>query len=272
MSLEELTGRIGFIGAGNMAEAITRGLLKAGLPAAKIIVADPEPARRELFSGELGGDAVEDNAKAAAEAEILVFAVKPQAMDPVVKGLARHLTDKHLVISIAAGITTRFFESAVPAKLRVIRAMPNTPMLVGKGMVVLAAGHAASGQDLEVAKNIFSVGAQVLIVEECRMDAVTAISGSGPAYFFYFIEALRDAGVKEGLSPDDALRLATVTAEGAARLLLETKKPPEELRRMVTSPNGTTHAAITAMESLHVKQNILRGVRAAAARSKELAR
>ena len=270
MNLESFSGTIGFIGAGNMAEAMARGLLKAGVDPRKIVASDPDETRRKLFVETLGVTAVAENSQVAERAEVLVLAVKPQVVAAVMKALARNLEEKHLVISIVAGISASFLESGAPIKLRVVRAMPNTPMLVGMGMVALAAGKHASGRDLELAKAIFSAAAKVLIVDESKMNAVTAVSGSGPAYFFYFIEALRDAGLKEGLEEEDALTLAVATAEGAARLLAESKKPPEELRRMVTSPNGTTHAAITTMESLHVKQNIIRGVRAAAARSKEL--
>jgi len=270
MSLDEFTGCIGFIGAGNMAEAMAKGLTGAGFAADRLLASDVSASRRTLFRSEIGVEAIESNTELVSRADLVILAVKPQIIADVLKGVAKHLKPKHLVVSIAAGVSTRFIESMLGAQIRVVRAMPSTPMLVGKGIAALSAGKNATGKDLELAREIFSVAGKVLIVDEAKMDAVTAVSGSGPAYFFYFIEALRDAGVKEGLDETEALVLATYTAEGAARLLIETDRKPEDLRLMVTSPNGTTHAAITEMESLHVKQNILRGVRAAANRSREL--
>ena len=270
MSLSDFTGCIGFIGAGNMAEAMARGLTGADFPSDRLIASDPAASRRTIFRSEIGVEAIESNAELVGRADVVILAVKPQSIADVLKGIAKRLTPKHLVISIAAGISTRYVEGMLGAKIRVVRAMPSTPMLVGKGMVALSGGKNATGGDLELARSIFSVAAKVLTVDESKMDAVTAVSGSGPAYFFYFIEALRDAGAREGLDEAEALVLATYTAEGAARMLIETDRGPEDLRSMVTSPNGTTQAAITAMESLHVKQNILRGVRAAANRSREL--
>jgi len=270
MSLEAFEGIIGFIGAGNMAEAMARGLLNAGFPAARIAAADPAASRRTVFHSELGVEAIEGNAEVVERSDVVVLAVKPQVMGEVLKSIARSDMGNRLVISIAAGVSTRAIETAFAKPVRVVRAMPNTPMLVGKGMVAIAAGRHATGADLELAQSVFSVAARVITVDEEKIDAVTAVSGSGPAYFFFFVEALRDAGVKEGLSETDALVLAIYTGEGAAKMLIETDQPPEELRRRVTSPNGTTHEAITTMESLHVKENIIRGVRAAAGRSREL--
>jgi len=270
MSLNEFKGTIGFIGAGNMAEAMARGLVGADFPGKRLFAADPSASRRTLFHSEIGAETVNSNVELIERSDVIVLAVKPQILPDVLKNISRRLTTDKLIISIAAGISAKFIESMVSLDIHVVRVMPNTPMLVGKGMVAIASGKYATGNDLVLARDIFSVAARVVTVDESKMDAVTAISGSGPAYFFFFIEALRDAGVKEGLDEADALVLATYTAEGAARMLIETDRSPEELRRMVTSPNGTTYAAITMMQSLHVKENINRGVKAAANRSREL--
>jgi pyrroline-5-carboxylate reductase len=177
-----------------------------------------------------------------------------------------------LVVSIAAGISTRFIEThlGARAKWRVIRTMPNTPMLVGEGMVAMSPGSNATAADLAAARRIFESAATVIEVEEDKLDAVTAISGSGPAYFFFLVEQMIKAGVEMGLTPDQARTLASTTASGAAKMLLSSGDSPEELRRKVTSPNGTTHAAITHMQQAGWPDITVAALHAACRRSKEL--
>ena len=263
--------RLGLVGAGNMAEALCRAVLKARVvPADRIMASDVSQARRDLFGEELAVPAVDDNKAVIAESDVVVLAVKPQQMAAVLHEVGPRFKESHLVITIAAGVRSATIESAAAVKCRVVRVMPNTPMLIGEGMAALCRGAHATEEDLETASVIFRAAGRAVTVEEGMMDAVTAVSGSGPAYIFYFVEAMIEAGIAEGLAPDTAALLAKQTALGAGRLLMESDDPPEELRRKVTSPGGTTQAAIRQMASDGVKEAIVRAARAAAARSREL--
>jgi pyrroline-5-carboxylate reductase len=263
--------RIGFFGAGNMAEALVRALLAAGVPAADIIASDVAEARRAFFSRELGVAATNDSREVLAKSDIAIFAVKPQNMGELTAIIAPPPPGR-LFISICAGVSTNFIERQLSGSPRVVRAMPNTPMLVGAGAAALAKGAFATDDDLTVAREIFETSAKVIVVKESMMDAVTAVSGSGPAYFFYLVEAMVEAGVKLGLPRDAALALARQTAFGAGKLLAESDDSPEILRRKVTSPGGTTFAAISRMEDAHLKAIVVAAVEAAAAKAKELGR
>lgn len=261
------------IGAGQMAEAIVRGLLRGGLyRPEQIIAADVAEARRRLFSDELRIRSVESNADAAREARAILLSVKPYQMADVLAGLGKALRPDTLIISIAAGIRSATIEQHLGGGTawRVVRSMPNTPMLVGEGMVGIAAGRNATPQDLAAARRIFEASADVIDVVEDQIDAVTALSGSGPAYFFYVIEHMIRAGVELGLTEAQAHRLASKTALGAAKMLLTSPDTPQELRRKVTTPNGTTHAAISRMEEGQVGAIIEEAVKAAQRRGKEL--
>jgi len=264
---------LGIIGAGNMAEAIVRGVLRAGvLKPAEIIAADVTPQRRELFNNDLKVKVVEDPSQAARDADTILLSVKPQQMAAVLATLAPAMKPGTLVISIAAGISSKFIEKHLgdTVKWRVIRTMPNTPMLVGEGMVAMATGTHATPADLAVARRLFESAASVIEVREDQIDAVTAVSGSGPAYFFFLVEQMVAAGVALGLSPEQAHQLATKTALGSAKMLTTSSDSPAELRRKVTSPGGTTHAAITHMQSQKVDQAIIDALKAAERRGKEL--
>jgi pyrroline-5-carboxylate reductase len=223
-----------------------------------------------LLASELGIRTQSDNAKAVREAGVVVLAVKPQVFDQVLPGVAAALGTDTLVISIAAGISTGIIERAFPSGSRVVRSMPNTPALVGAGATAIAGGSHATDRDLELAEILFrSVGISVR-VPETQIDAVTGLSGSGPAYVFAMIEALRDAGAREGLPEDTALQLASQTVFGAARLLLDEKESPEVLRERVTSPGGTTRAGLEALARAGFAEAIQGAVRAATRRSVEL--
>jgi len=262
---------IAFVGAGNMAGALIRGLVgTATVPADQIIAADPDEARLSLLESELGIRVTRDNGEAVREATVVVLAIKPQVFAQVLPGIATAMVAETLLVSIAAGISTRMIEGAVPPGSRVIRTMPNTPALVGAGATAIAAGSHASDADLEVAETLFrSVGISVR-VPEAQIDAVTGLSGSGPAYVFAMIEALRDAGAREGLPEETALRLASQTVFGAARLLLDEGEAPEVLRERVTSPGGTTRAGLDALAQAGFTDAIVGAVRAATRRSVEL--
>ena len=264
---------LGIIGAGNMAEAIVRGVLRAGLlKPSQIIAADVAPVRRELFARELGVEAVEDNAAVARGSRHLLLSVKPQQVQAALAGIGAVMSIETRVISIMAGIGTAYITTHLGGgkSWRVIRAMPNTPMLVGEGMAGICAGSHASAADLAEAKKFFEAAATVIEVREEQMDAVTAVSGSGPAYFFYFVEHMIRAGEALGLTAEQAKTLTIQTAAGAAKMLGTSTDSPQELRRKVTSPNGTTHAAIVHLELHHAGEIFAQAIAAAAKRSKEL--
>jgi pyrroline-5-carboxylate reductase len=237
-----------------------------------IVVADVSAARREFFIKQFGVRAVEKNETAVAGAQTVLLSVKPQQMKDVLIGIANMMGGQSLIISIAAGISSSFIEKHLGEgkPWRVIRAMPNTPMMMGKGMVALARGKNASEADLAAARKIFQAGATVLELEESKMDAVTAMSGSGPAYFFYLVEQMIKAGLSLGLSESEARVLATRSCIGAAAMLENSSESPQELRKKVTSPGGTTQAAIELMESKQASEILVAAIRRAAERSREL--
>jgi pyrroline-5-carboxylate reductase len=264
---------IAFVGAGNMAGALIRGLIgTATVPADKIIAADPEQDRIAVLAKDLGIRTTPDNTAAVREATVIVLATKPQVFAQVLPGIAAAVRPNALLVSIAAGISTARIERSFPDGSRVVRTMPNTPALVGAGATAIAAGTHATDADLDLVETLFrSVGISVR-VPEAQIDAVTGLSGSGPAYVFAMVEALRDAGAREGLPEETALRLASQTVFGAARLLLEGKEAPEVLRERVTSPGGTTRAGLDALVAAGFAEAIRGAVRAATRRSVELGR
>jgi len=263
--------QLAFLGAGNMAEAIARGILRAGvLGADQIVAVDPAEDRRTLFAGDLGIEAFATAADAVDPAPTVLVAVKPQVFDEALGPVADRFGPAKLVLTICAGVTTAHAEGVLAEGARVVRAMPNTPMLVGRGMAAIAQGAAATEADLATAERLLGAAADVIRVPEDLMDAVTAVSGSGPAYFFYLAELLAEAGVAVGLPDADARRLARVTFEGAARLMAETGTDPAELRQKVTSPGGTTEAALKMFDAMGLKKAVTEAVRAARDRGAEL--
>ena len=267
------TFELGIIGAGNMAEAIVRGLLRAGtMPANSIIVSDLSPQRRQIFQSQLHVTAVEDNAQAARQSRLLLLSVKPQQMAAALRTIAGSVDAKTLIVSIAAAVSTGFIEKTLgPAGAwRVVRAMPNTPMLLGEGIAAICGGSHATPEDMRRARTIFESAAEVIETTEDKMDAVTAVSGSGPAYFFYLAEQLIKAAVEMGIPPEQAHRLAARTALGAGKMLAESSEAPSELRRKVTSPGGTTEAAITHLDSANWPTATVEAIKAAAERSRKL--
>lgn len=262
---------IAFVGSGNMARALIRGLVgTATVRADQVIAADPDGAKLSSLEQELGIRCTSDNAEAVREADVVVLATKPQVFAHLLPGVAAALGKDTVLISVAAGIPTALIERALPPGTRVVRTMPNTPALVGAGATAIAAGSQATEDDLALAEILFrSVGISVRVPEE-QLDAVTGLSGSGPAYVFAMVEALRDAGVREGLPEDAALQLASQTVFGAARLLRDENESPEVLRARVTSPGGTTRAGLDALSEAGFADAILAAVRAATRRSAEL--
>jgi pyrroline-5-carboxylate reductase len=263
--------KIGFLGAGKMATALARGFVRGGLvPAEGILASDPWEVARSQFAEAVGAQATDQNDEVARFARVLVVAVKPAQVEEVIAAIRSELTAEHLVISIAAGVTLARLEGAAKAGTRVIRVMPNTPALVGASATAFALGKAALSEDALLAQRLFSSVGIAYQVQEMLLDAVTGLSGSGPAYGYLMIEALSDGGVAAGLPRDVATRLAAQTLLGSARMVLETGLHPGALKDMVTSPGGTTIEGIHELERGGVRSALMQAVRVAADKSRKL--
>jgi pyrroline-5-carboxylate reductase len=252
-----------------MAEAILRGLLRSGMTPAQLLASDPDAERCAHLERELGIRIAPTNADVTRGAEVVVLAVKPALVEAATAALPRE--DGPLYVSIAAGRTTPGLRATLGDAARVVRAMPNTPALIGAGITAMAEDGGASEADLARAEAVLGAIGSVVRVPESQLDAVTGLSGSGPAYVYLLVEALSDAGVREGLPAAIAQHLAQQTVVGAARLLHETGEPPAVLRKRVTSPRGTTVAGLAALEAGGFRAALLAAVSAATARSRELA-
>jgi pyrroline-5-carboxylate reductase len=265
--------RIGFIGCGAMARALCGGLLAADIPAEHLRGADVDGDQRKTFEEELGVETMADNAALVAASDIVVLCVKPGVVYGVLSRVANPATrGEKLWISIAAGVRLPTLEAALGPGSRVVRVMPNTPALVGEGASVLCPNAAATPADRAAAEALFdAVGTTWEAPSEGLLDAVTGLSGSGPAYVFLILEALGDAGVRQGLPREAAHRLACQTVLGAARLAIESGRHPAALKDQVTSPGGTTIAGIEQLEQAGVRAALYRAVEAATRRSRELA-
>ncbi len=263
--------QIGFLGTGNMAEALIKGLLAAGfVRPSQIIGSEPRAQRRDEIAQRFGITMTASNVEVAARATILVLSVKPQILQRVLAEVHGTIPTSTLCISIAAGTPLAVLEAWLPKGARVIRTMPNTPALVGAGATAIAPGSLATEDDLALAKQIFDAIGMSVVLDEEQLDAVTGLSGSGPAYVFLIIEALADAGVKMGLSRYNAQALAAQTMLGSARLLIETNEHPGRLKDMVTSPGGTAIAGLHTLEAGGLRTTLINAVEAATKRSREL--
>ena len=260
----------GFIGGGNMAEAIIRGMIVGGVPTGSIVVAEPVAARRSYLADTFKIIVTADNTEVAASCATIFLAIKPQVTATVCGALKGVITPGHLLVSIMAGVNCKTIEGYFNAGARVVRVMPNTPALVLAGAAAIAGGSLATADDMDAVERIFKLTGNCCRVEEKLMDAVTGLSGSGPAYVLTFIEALADGGVKNGLPRDAALSLALQTVLGTAKLLAETGEHPGSLRDKVTSPGGTTIAGLHALEKGSFRATVMNAVEAATLRSKEL--
>ncbi len=266
-----INAKIAFIGSGNMAEALIKGLIVAGTAKAnQIMGTDVSTDRLDHLKKTYGISAAQSNIEAAHEAGVIILSVKPQIIERVLTEISSVVDDKKLVISIAAGIALTKIEKSLRETARIIRVMPNTPALVLAGVAALSAGKNVTNEDLALAQSIFNSVGRTVIVDEKLMDAVTGLSGSGPAYIFMIIDALSDAGVKVGLPRSLALELAAQTVYGSSKMVLETKEHPGKLRDMVTSPGGTTIEGLHALEKGKLRATLMNAVEAATARSKEL--
>ena len=266
-----LTEKIGVIGAGKIGSAIARGVIRAGLAMKeKVMASDVSEALRQAAASELGIKVTADNGALCDFADIVILAVKPQIVDPVAKEIAKKLGKTKLLVSVAAGVPIARIEGNLEKGARVVRVMPNIPCVVGAGAAAYGGGTHATSTDLEkvgAILNSFGVG---MAVEEKYLDAVTGLSGSGPAYVFLFMEALADGGVQVGLARDVALKLAMQTVYGAAKMALDGNKHLGELKDEVTSPGGTTIAGLYAMEQKGFHGTVMDAVVSATRRSQEL--
>jgi pyrroline-5-carboxylate reductase len=263
---------IAFIGAGQMGAALIQALLRAGVDPGGIIASDADTARREYLAREMGLRTSASNAEAVHGADIVILAVKPQVLPEVLREIGPSLAAHHVVISIAAGVKTETLEAALPDGVPVVRVMPNVLCAVGEAASAICGGRSAGEKDLAAAEAVFSAAGRCVRVEERLMDAVTGLSGSGPAYVFVFIEALADGGVRAGLPRATAQQLAAQTVLGAAKMVLESGKHPAELKDMVCSPGGTTIDGVLALEQRRLRAAVMEAVSAAKRRSEELGR
>ena len=262
---------IGFIGAGKMATALARGFIKSGLvKAGDIFASDSQMEARQTFIKETGAHAVEFNRDLLQKAKVIIVAVKPETVMTVLHEIYPHATASHLFISIAAGLTLTKLESGLPKMARVIRVMPNTPALVGASATGYSLGSHALKEDDETAGKLFSSVGVAFAIKESLLDAVTGLSGSGPAYIYTIIEAMSDGGVASGLPREIATKLAAQTVLGSARMVLETGIHPGALKDMVTSPGGTTIEGLHELEKGAIRATMINAVRAATEKSKKL--
>ncbi len=269
MTVKGLT--VGFVGGGNMGEALIKGLLGASLvPASAIHATDVRLERLKELDRQYGIQVSSDNVELVRHSDIVILAVKPQIMDAVLKEIAPAVTRKKLLISIAAGVSTAKIRAVLHKDARLIRVMPNTPALVLEGVTAIAKADGLEPDDLDTAGEIFSAVGRVVVLDETLMDAVTGLSGSGPAYVAVVIESLADGGVRMGLDRITAMTLATQTVLGAAKLLLETGLHPGALKDMVSSPGGTSIAGIAALEEGGIRTTFIKAVERATERSREL--
>jgi len=262
---------LGFIGAGNMATALIRGMLEARLAAPEqIAVSDIDGSKTEALVAAHGVSAAPSNLELVEQSDLVILAVKPQNMGQVLQEIAPAAGPERCFISVAAGVPLARIEGALGEKARVIRVMPNTPALIGAGAAAIAKGRNATKHDVALARAIFEAVGIAVVLEEKHLDAVTAVSGSGPAYLFYFVEALIHSAKQVGLDEGTAEALVKQTVLGAARMVAELDQTPAQMREAVTSPGGTTEAALKVMREGGFAEIVLRAVEAATARSIEL--
>jgi pyrroline-5-carboxylate reductase len=267
-----LSTKIGLMGTGRMATALARGLVRAEMvPAAAIVACDPSEDARKAFAGEVPGAVVgASNAAEVARADVVVLAVKPQQMGDALAAIRGPIGGNSLVVSIAAGVTLERLAAALPPGQRIVRVMPNTPCLIGRGASGFALGKKATQSDAKLVASLLSAVGAAFEVSEKLLDAVTGLSGSGPAFVYSMIQSLADGGAAEGLSPELALELAARTVAGAAEMVLQTRETPTVLRDRVTSPGGTTVAGLGVLRERGFEEAVVAAVQAATRRSAEL--
>lgn len=271
MATQDAGHRVGFVGAGKMATALARGLCAAGFTKPGMIVgSDVLPIAREHFAAESGAESVDSNATVLSRSDVIIIAVKPHHVRPVLAELNPHVEPRHLLISIAAGVSLEAMATVLGHQRRLVRVMPNTPCLVGASASAFCLGGTATTDDGRLVEELLSAVGIAFQLPESLLDAVTGLSGSGPAFVYVMIEALSDGGVRMGLPRDVATRLAAQTVLGSARMVLETNQHPGMLKDAVASPGGTTIAGLHALESGGLRGCLMDAVQAATLRSREL--
>lgn len=269
--MNDAANRIGFLGTGKMATALARGWIRTGLVTAdRLVGSDPFADARIAFARDTGSTVVESNTEVVQRADVVILAVKPQMMNALLAEIAPVVTDRQLIVSIAAGISLTTLATALGSSRRLIRVMPNTPALVGESASAYAGAATATADDVAVVQRLLASVGRAFAVPEQLLDAVTGLSGSGPAYAFVIIEALSDGGVRMGLPRDVATVLAAQTLLGAAKLLLETGLHPGVLKDQVASPGGTTIAGLHALENGGLRASLINAVESATRRAQEL--
>lgn len=262
---------LGFIGGGAMAEALIARIVRSGQSSAgDMWVGDPSPSRQSWLAREYGVTVTGDNEGIVCRADTVILAVKPQVWKPVVAGLRDKFRREQLFISIVTGVTLAQLAEFLPAGMPVVRVVPNTPCLIGRGISALSPGGGVPAASLETAREIFASVGETIILEEELLNAATGLSGSGPGYVYLFVEALIDAGVRQGLPRATARQLAAVTVAGAAEMVATDNRHPAELRDMVTSPGGTTIAGLEVLEKAGVRGAIMEAVARATQRAREI--
>jgi pyrroline-5-carboxylate reductase len=263
--------KIGLIGSGNMGTALIGGLISSGASSAeKIMCADIKESKTAALRERFGVETSSDNCRVAAESDIVIYAIKPQIMATILKQTAPCLDMNKLVVSIAAGVPLKAIELCLKKTLRLIRVMPNVASAVMESATGITAGEHVLASDLDLARAVFDSIGKTVVVDEYLMDAITGLSGSGPAYIFLIVDALADAGVKVGLSREDALCLSAQTLLGSAKLLMETHEHPGKLKDSVTSPGGTAIAGLHTLEAGGLRTTLINAVEAATKRANEL--
>ncbi|MBE0501867.1 MAG: pyrroline-5-carboxylate reductase [Desulfuromonadales bacterium] len=263
---------VGFVGGGNMAEAILKGVLQSGYPSGQVAVFEPDSERAAYLAETYRIRIARSNRELVEQSALVVLAVKPQLLQTVLPEVVQGWGAGKLLVSILAGVTTAQLENGFSSQPAVVRAMPNTPAMIGAGATAICSGKFLTGVELDHAWQLFATIGDVVIVDEAQMDAVTGLSGSGPAYIYAVIEALTAGGVANGLSQEIALKLATQTVIGAASMVQQTAEEPAVLRQRVCSPGGTTLAAIELLEQRGLSAILIDAVGAATERSRELGR
>ena len=262
--------RLGFIGAGKLAGSVIRGLMRARFcPPAEILASEPNEQTRATLQGDTGVHSTAENAEVAEKSEVIFIGVKPPMVVPILSELKDKLENK-VVVSLAGGVRISSMEKVASA--RFMRALTNTPSAICRAATGISCGSRTTTEDVDLAKKIFGAIGVVVEVDEKQIDAVTALSGSGPAFIYSVIEALADGGIKMGLANDVAMKLAIQTARGAAEIMLETKMSPEDLRKMVVTPGGTTAAGLAVMEKLGTSEGLIAAIEVATKRSEEMAK
>ena len=265
----KFSGRVTFIGAGRMATALASGLAREFMPADRILAFDPSEPARDAFSAATGCATTIELQDVTVGADVIVLAVKPQVMPSVLQDMCGRISAGQLVVSVAAGVTIAALSAGLKTE-RVIRVMPNTPCLIGHGAAAVAAGPAATAEDSALVQNMLQTVGVAIAVPESQIDAVTGLSGSGPAYIYQIIEALSDGGVRVGLPRETATTLAAQTVLGAAAMVMETGEHPAALKDAVTSPGGTTIAGLHELERAGLRAALMNAVQAATIRAKQL--